>query len=230
MKALPLIVFDVNETLLDLEVMSPVFERIFNDKSAMRAWFANLILYSEALTLANCYVPFTEIGAAAMKMLADTRGIKITDADKAVLTDQFSTMPPHPEVPQALGRLRQAGFRLFTLTDNLLEVQERQLANGGIIDQFERRFSVDQEVRRHKPAPEAYAYVERQLKAGPDQLFLVASHTWDTLGAVAAGWGAALIRRPGNEILSVGPQPTFVGADLNDVANQLIARFAAPAG
>jgi 2-haloacid dehalogenase len=143
------------------------------------------------------------------------------------LTDQFSTMPPHPEVRQALGRLRQAGFRLFTLTDNLLEVQGRQLANGGIIDQFERRFSVDQEVRRHKPAPEAYAYVERQLKVGPDKLFLVASHTWDTLGAVAAGWGAALIKRPGNEVLSVGPQPTFVGADLDDVANQLIARFAA---
>jgi 2-haloacid dehalogenase len=227
MKALPLIVFDVNETLLDLEVMSPIFERIFHDKSAMRAWFANLIMYSEALTLANCYVPFTDIGAAAMKMLADTRGIKITDADKASLTDQFSTMPPHPEVPQALGRLRQAGFRLFTLTDNLLEVQGRQLTNGGIIDQFERRFSVDQEVRRHKPAPEAYAYVEKQLKVGPDQLFLVASHTWDTLGAVAAGWGAALIKRPGNEVLSVGPQPTFVGADLNDVASQLIARFAA---
>ena len=230
MKTLPLIVFDVNETLLDLEVMSPIFERIFHDKSAMRAWFANLILYSEALTLANYYVPFTDIGAAAMKMLADTRGIKITDADKASLTEQFSTMPPHPEVPQALGRLRQAGFRLFTLTDNLLEVQGRQLTNGGIIDQFERRFSVDQEVRRHKPAPEAYAYVEKQLKVGPDKLFLVASHTWDTLGAVAAGWGAALIRRPGNELLGVGPQPTFVGADLNDVANQLIARYAVPAG
>ena len=230
MKTLPLIVFDVNETLLDLDVMSPIFERIFHDKSAMRVWFANLILYSEALTLANYYVPFTDIGAAVMKMLADTRGIEITDADKASLTDQFSTMPPHPEVPQALGRLRQAGFRLFTLTDNLLEVQGRQLTNGGIIDQFERRFSVDQEVRRHKPAPEAYAYVEKQLKVGPDKLFLVASHTWDTLGAVAAGWGAALIRRPGNELLGVGPQPTFVGADLNDVANQLIARYAASSG
>ena len=57
MKTLPLIVFDVNETLLDLDVMSPIFERIFHDKSAMRAWFANLIMYSEALTLANYYVP-----------------------------------------------------------------------------------------------------------------------------------------------------------------------------
>jgi hypothetical protein len=36
MAALPLIVFDVNETLLDLETMEPTFERIFGDKSAMR--------------------------------------------------------------------------------------------------------------------------------------------------------------------------------------------------
>jgi 2-haloacid dehalogenase len=44
------------------------------------------------------------------------------------------------------------------------------------------------------------------------------------LGAVAAGWGAALIRRVGNDVLGVGPQPQIVGDDLNDVVNQLIAR------
>lgn len=46
MAALPLVVFDVNETLLDLTTMEPTFERIFGDKGAMRFWFANLILYS----------------------------------------------------------------------------------------------------------------------------------------------------------------------------------------
>src|SRR5689334_6171022 len=114
----PLIVFDVNETLLDLETIAPTFERIFDDKSAMRLWFANLILYSAALTVAGQYVPFTDIGAAVMKMLADTRGITVTDTDKQELSEKFSTMPPHPEVPGALRKLRQAGFRLFTLTDN----------------------------------------------------------------------------------------------------------------
>ena len=106
MAALPLIVFDVNETLLDLETMEPTFQRIFGDKSAMRLWFANLILYSAALTVAGCYVPFTDIGSAVMKMLADTRGIKIEDKDKKELTEKFSTMPPHPEVPGALRKLR----------------------------------------------------------------------------------------------------------------------------
>lgn len=39
------------------------------------------------------------------------------------------------------------------------------------------------------------------------QLCMLACHAWDTLGAVAAGWEAAFIRRPGNDILGVGPQP-----------------------
>jgi 2-haloacid dehalogenase len=225
MAALPLIVFDVNETLLDLETMEPTFQRIFGDKNAMRLWFANLIMYSAALTVTGCYVPFTEIGAAVMKMLADTRGIKVDDKDKKELTEKFSTMPPHPEVPAALRKLRNAGFRLFVLTDNLLEVQTRQLEHGGIVDLFERRFSADG-VKHHKPSREAYAYVEKELGVEPSQLCLIACHTWDTLGAVAAGWGAALIRRVGNDVLGVGPQPQIVGDDLNDVANQLIARHA----
>jgi 2-haloacid dehalogenase len=226
MADLPLIVFDVNETVLDLETMQPVFTRIFDDKSAMRLWFANFILYSSALTVAGCYVPFTDIGAAVMKMLADTRGIKINDADRKELTEKFSTMPPHKEVPAALRKLRAAGFRLFTLTDNLLEVQTRQLTHGGIVDLFERRFSADG-VKHHKPSRQAYAYVEKELGAKPEQFCLIACHTWDTLGAVAAGWEAALIKRPGNDVLGVGPQPQIVGNDLNDVADQLIIRHGA---
>ena len=225
MAALPLIVFDVNETLLDLETMAPTFRRIFGDPNAMRLWFANLILYSAALTVAGCYAPFTDIGAAVMKMLADTRGLKIDDRDKKGTDGQILDDAALPEVPAALRKLRQAGFRLFTLTDNLLEVQTRQLEHGGVADLFERRFSADS-VKRHKPSREAYALVERELAVKPSQLCLIACHTWDTLGAAAAGWEAALVKRAGNDVLGVGPQPHIVGDDLNDVADQIIARHA----
>jgi 2-haloacid dehalogenase len=198
----PIIVFDVNETLLDLDSMNPIFDRIFNDPAAMRLWFANLILYSEALTIAGVYVPFTDIGAAVLQMLAATRDITISDADGAELTNRFATMPPHPEVPAALRRLRDHGFRLFTLTDNTLEISGRQLEHGGIIDLFERRFSVDETVRRHKPAAEAYHSVAAALKVDPGDACLIASHVWDTIGAGAAGWQAALILREGNAPLA----------------------------
>ncbi|HTG20914.1 MAG TPA: HAD hydrolase-like protein [Reyranella sp.] len=79
-----------------------------------------------------------------------------------------------------------------------------------------------------KPSRQTYAYVERELGVEPSQLCLIACHTWDTLGAVAAGWQAALVKRAGNDVLQAGPQPQIVGDDLDDVADQLIARHKAP--
>ena len=89
----PFVVFDVNETLLDLESLAPTFERIFGERSALRSWFAELILYSEALTLAGTYVPFTDIGGAVLKMVATTRGISISTADRAELTENGIQVP-----------------------------------------------------------------------------------------------------------------------------------------
>jgi 2-haloacid dehalogenase len=221
----PIVVFDVNETLMDLETLRPTFDRIFNDPAAMRLWFAGLITYSEALTLSGVYVPFTDIGGAVLRMLAATRGITVTDADGAELTNRFATMAPHPEVPAALRRLSDHGFRLCTLTDNTLAISGRQLENAGVIDLFERRFSVDETVKRHKPAQEAYHSVATALALDPGDICLVASHVWDTIGAQSAGWQAGLILREGNAPLDVGPQPNYIGKDLDAIADQLIERY-----
>jgi 2-haloacid dehalogenase len=223
----PIIVFDVNETLLNLDTLRPTFDRIFNDPAAMRLWFGGLITYSEALTLSGVYVPFTDIGAAVLKMFAATRGITVSAADGAELTDRFATMSPHPEVPGALRRLREHGFRLFTLTDNTLAISGRQLEHAGVIDLFERRFSVDETVRRHKPAQEAYHSVAAALDLDPGDICLVACHVWDTIGAQSAGWQAGLILREGNAPLDVGPQPNYIGTDLDEIASQLIEKYGA---
>jgi 2-haloacid dehalogenase len=47
------IVFDCNETILDLATITPVFQRLFASPGAMRLWFQELITYSQALTIAD---------------------------------------------------------------------------------------------------------------------------------------------------------------------------------
>ena len=44
-------VFDVNETLLDIDSIAPLFQRIFGDRKAVREWFGQLILYSAIVQL-----------------------------------------------------------------------------------------------------------------------------------------------------------------------------------
>src|SRR5262249_1191750 len=51
-------VFDVNETLLDIEYLAPIFQRVFDDKKVVREWFNQLILYSNAITLSGPYTTF----------------------------------------------------------------------------------------------------------------------------------------------------------------------------
>jgi 2-haloacid dehalogenase len=230
MSSLRNIVFDCNETLLDLGAMSPVFERLFGEPGAMRLWFRQLITYSQALTIADFYAPFTDIGGAVLEMLAVPRGVKITTADRQELTDRFATMPPYPDVPEGLRRLKTAGFHLFTLTDNTAAISGRQLEHGGIIDLFDRRFSVDDTVKRHKPALEAYAEVARELGASSSEMCMIACHTWDTIGVQAAGWEAGLIKRVNNDVLDTAAQPQYVGKDLVEVADQIIARHGADHG
>jgi 2-haloacid dehalogenase len=45
------LVFDVHETLIDIESISPLFERVFGDRRVMREWLRHLIMYSMSLTL-----------------------------------------------------------------------------------------------------------------------------------------------------------------------------------
>jgi 2-haloacid dehalogenase len=51
-------VFDVNETLLDIEFIAPLFHRLFGDAKVLREWFAQLILYSNVITLSGSYTTF----------------------------------------------------------------------------------------------------------------------------------------------------------------------------
>ena len=109
----PIIVFDVNETLLDLQGIRPTFDRIFSDPAAVLLWFAGLITYSEAFTLAAVYAPFTGIGGAVLRMLAAARGMTIRDADGAEFTGRFrhdaGPIPRSPRRCAGCGACQRSG-------------------------------------------------------------------------------------------------------------------------
>ena len=39
-------IFDVNETLIDFQSLNPLFEKTFGDEKVLREWLGHLILYS----------------------------------------------------------------------------------------------------------------------------------------------------------------------------------------
>ena len=215
-------VFDVNETLLDLKALDAQFAHVFGDASVRQAWFNQMIQSALVATVTHAYADFGAIGGAALEMTAARRGIALATADRAQILGGIRTLPPHPDVPENLDRLRRAGLRLAALTNSTLQVAKDQLTHAGLADYFEQILSADM-VRRLKPAPQPYHMAAERMGVAIGEVRLIAAHAWDIAGALRAGCAAAFIARPGMVLDPLVDRPDIVGADLHEVAEQILA-------
>lgn len=215
------IAFDVNETLLDLSALDPVFEELFGDASLRAQWFAQMLQVAFVGAITDRYVDFPTAQAAALDMVAQRRGVTLSAdaADRVAAT--MRALPPHSEVGDALARLRAGGHELAALTNSPPDVEEAQLAHAGLTDCFDAILSADT-VRALKPRPEPYELAARTFGVQTADVTLVAAHAWDIAGALAAGCRAAFVARPGMPRNPIDPEPDVVAADLGELADKLL--------
>ena len=218
-----ILVFDVNETLLDVKALRPHFERIFKDGAVLKEWFAQTLLYSQTVTQTSTYIDFGKLAGAGLQMVAEIHQVKLTADDLEGVIKAIGTLPPHPEVLGALQTLKKEGFHLVALTNSAGTVAKQQIGHAGLEHMFERLFSVDA-ISKYKPAVEAYRYVADELKVQTSELTMVAAHPWDLIGAKAAGCEIAFIQRPGTAWFPLMPKPALTAKTLTQLADQLIAR------
>lgn len=215
------LVFDVNETLLDLKTLDPVFGRIFGDASVRALWFGQFIQSALLSIVTDSYTEFGQIGKAALEMVADRKGVKLSEDDKKDILGGILTLPPYSEVAESLKRLKEAGFQIAALTNSTQKVVQTQLENAKIIQFFDKVLSAD-EAKRLKPAKEAYEVAAKNFGVKLSEIRLIAAHSWDIAGALKAGCSAAFIARSGMVFDPLVEKPDIIGKDLREVADQII--------
>jgi len=211
--------FDVNETLLDLRALDQPFAAAFGDAALRPQWFALMLQVAFAGGLTGAYVDFTTAQRSALAMLATRQKVALSPAQSDAIVNGMRMLPPHPEVREAMVRLRTR-FRLVALTNSPKDVAEAQMGNSGLRDCLEAVYSAD-EVRRLKPAPEPYRMVAERTGVPVSDVRLIAAHGWDVAGALAAGCRAAFVARPGAVLYPHGPQPDLIAPDLARIADAL---------
>ena len=216
------IVFDLMGTLLDLRALDPYFERFFGDAAVRNEWFMQTLQLAMAAVLTNAYEDFGVQADTGLEMTARHYKVSLLGEEKNLILNTLRELRPYPEVAQSLQRLRDAGLRLATLTNSTAQAAEAQLTYAGPRDQFEQVISAD-EIHCFKPAPEVYHLAARRLGVEPGEVRLVSAHDWDVTGALRAGCAAAFVARPGQVMNPFGPQPDVKGADLGEVAEQILA-------
>lgn len=218
----PVVVFDVNETLLDLTPIRDGFADLYGDAAVAGVWFGQLLKLSFVAALTDRYRPFTELGAAAFDMVAQARGVTVAPDRRDEVVGRIRTLPPHPDCETGLRRLRDRGFRLAALTNSPQATAEAQLANAGLDRYLDRIMSVEM-VRTFKPAAKVYRKAADELGVPIGAMLMVAAHDWDVAGAMAAGARGAFVARPGQVLDPGQPPPDYVGSDIEEVAQAVLA-------
>jgi 2-haloacid dehalogenase len=150
--------------------------------------------------------------------------IDIEPGDFEALKNGMKTMPAHPDAEKGLKMLKDAGFRLVTLTNSPPTPGAKSpLENAGLDRFFERQFNIET-ARAYNSAPIVYHMVAQELDVPPSARYTVATHVWDTIGGQSAGMAGGLLTRPSNAPLPVPglPQPNVVAPDLPALAKKMI--------
>jgi 2-haloacid dehalogenase len=217
------VLFDVNETLSNLEALRGRFDEIGVPGDLLRTWFASTLRDGFALAAAGAYADFQSVAIAALRpLLAQVDGLNRSLGDGADhVIRGMGELDLHPDVPEGMRLLNDAGVRMATLTNGSAEQTQGLLERGGVASLIERTLSV-KAVGRWKPAPEPYLYASRELGVAPDEVALIASHPWDIGGAKWAGLLGGWLNRSREEYPEPFPEPDAVGEILASVARGLL--------
>lgn len=216
-----ILLFDVNETLLDLSPLKSHFKRIFNDADAMKQWFLTLLHSSLTVTLADNYSDFGSLAGAALDIVSQEKEVSLVDEDRKTILETIKKLPPHKEVSESLERLKSNGFRLFTLTNSPPKTLQAQMENSGLRKYFEDIFSID-DTKKFKPAIETYQMTAKKLGVETNEMMMIAAHDWDIAGAINAGYQTAFIAREGKFYNSLYKKPDISGKDLSKIVDKIL--------
>ena len=79
---LPLIVFDVNETLLDMSALKSEINNLLGSSKGFRIWFGMLLHYSLVDNSTGAYHDFVSIANATLDMTAKTLKTDVDEKKK----------------------------------------------------------------------------------------------------------------------------------------------------
>src|SRR5260370_12261140 len=137
------VALEVNETLLDLRALDAHFEKLLGSAALRGQWFAQMLQLSFVGGVTGNYVSFSEAQRAALLMLGERQGVAVSDSDAVAMVDRMESLPPHPEVPDALKKLAGTPLTVGALVNSLQAGRHAQVANARLPPYIQRLIPAD---------------------------------------------------------------------------------------
>ncbi len=213
------VLFDVFETMLQLEGLRPRFVDVGRPEHELELFFARTLRDGMALTLAGDAPPFDEVARSA---LITTTGRSLSEEAVLYVLAGLEELPPHPDVEPALVLLANAGVHAYAFTHGSPDVTTNALDKAQLRSYLRGVLST-QQIASFKPPPTVYQWACKQAHAAPATTALIAVHSWDVHGAVRAGLLGGFATRHEGGMSDVIAAPHVVAENLDEVVERLLA-------
>ncbi len=163
------------------------------------------------------HTSYREIGHMSVAHVLDRAGIDYTMDEVRALVAEIERLPCFPEVPAALARLQER-YRLVVLSNGDPDMLEAARAWHGVA--FDKLISVA-EANTFKPHRAAYLKAAEICGVGMGEVLFVANHTFDCIGAKAAGMHTAFIDRRQRPFERTPYQPDMTFRSMSELADAM---------
>lgn len=211
--------FDMNETVLDTAPLKDFINNSFQE-NIYDLWFSKLLHYSLVSTVTHTFKDFGLIALESLVSLSARKGVDISKNISIKLISILSSLPPHPDVSEALKTVKEKGYYLVALSNSSKDLLRNQLRNAKIGYLFNQQISVE-DFQVYKPHPDVYRKASCLLPISQKECMLIAAHDWDVYGALCAGWRSIFLQRDKQCLYPFSIKPELECIDLLSFAKRM---------
>ncbi len=215
--------FDIYGTLIDPHGVTVKLGEIIGDQAPefSQLWRTKQLEYTFRRGLMRDYENFAVVTRNALDYANQVFKTNISEADRQALMDCYRVLPAYDDVPEALEKIRAAGFRMYGFSNGIAEAVTGLLEHAGISQYFDGVVSVD-EVGTYKPNPDIYQHFIDSTGSDKTNAWLVSSNPFDVQGAINIGMKAAWLHRFPEVVFDPwGIEPTIVMQELVEIVDRV---------
>ena len=165
------------------------------------------------------HTSYREIGQRSVAWVLERAGLTYTTDEVRYLVAQIEKLRPFPDVPEALARLKRH-YKIAVLSNGDPDMLEAAKPYHNI--PFDAVISVAV-AKAFKPHVATYTKAAEIMGVRMAEVLFVANHSFDCIGAKAAGMQTAFIDRRQRPFGMTPYQPDIIVADMQGLADVLCA-------
>ncbi|EFI53274.1 MULTISPECIES: haloacid dehalogenase type II [Afipia] len=199
-------VFDAYGTLYDIQSVAAVTDESFPGYGEVitQVWRMKQLEYTWQRSMMQRYVDFSVVTRESLVYSLKLLGLNYDQAVFDRIMDKYVHLDLYPDAKVALDALKPN--KLAILSNGSSDMLGPLVKNTGLDRILDATISIDSE-RIFKPAPAAYALIEKRLRVQPSEVVFVSSNPFDVVGAKAFGLNVAWIERVTPEAMAAEVKP-----------------------